>query len=70
MSLIDVEGAPFHDPAAREALVGALREHVDRDRVEVVERPEAINDPAFARAAADRLHALVGERADRAGAAG
>jgi uncharacterized protein (UPF0261 family) len=55
VSLIDVEGQVFHDPAADEALFGALREHVD-DGVEVREVDADVNDPAFARATADRLH--------------
>jgi len=55
VSLIDVEGQVFHDPAADEALFGALREHVD-ERVEVREVDADVNDPAFARATADRLH--------------
>jgi uncharacterized protein (UPF0261 family) len=63
VSAIDVEGAPFHDPEADEALFAALRERVDGDRVEVVELDADVNDPAFATAMADRLHELVEERA-------
>jgi uncharacterized protein (UPF0261 family) len=61
VSAIAVEGQPFHDPAADEALIGALREGLD-DSVDVRELDLDINDPAFAEAMADRLHELVGER--------
>ncbi len=61
VSAIAVEGQPFHDPAADEALVGALREGLD-DSVDVRELDLDINDPAFAEAMADRLHELVRER--------
>jgi len=59
VSAIDVEGQPFHDRAADDALFAALREHVDRGRVEVHEVEADVNEPAFATALADRLHELV-----------
>jgi uncharacterized protein (UPF0261 family) len=62
ISMIAVEGQPFHDAAADEALVGALREQLDPS-VDVRELDADINDPAFARAMADRVHELVGVRA-------
>ena len=62
VSMIAVEGQPFHDAAADEALVGALREQLDPS-VDVRELDTDINDPAFAKAMADRLHELVGVRA-------
>lgn len=54
LSMIDVPGAPFHDPAADAALVRELRAGLRPD-VEVVEMATHINDPAFARAMAERL---------------
>jgi uncharacterized protein (UPF0261 family) len=57
VSLIATEGQVFHDRAADEALVGALREHLDPD-VDLRELDLDINDPEFARAMADRLDAL------------
>jgi uncharacterized protein (UPF0261 family) len=57
VSLIATEGQDFHDPAADEALFGALREHLDPD-VDVRELELDVNDPEFANAMADRLHAL------------
>ncbi len=63
VSAIDVEGQPFHDPEADAALIGALREGVDRGKVEVHEVDADVNDPAFATAMADRLHELIQEAA-------
>jgi uncharacterized protein (UPF0261 family) len=57
ISLIATEGQVFHDPAADEALFGALREHLDPD-FDLRELDLDINDPAFAQAMADRLDAL------------
>ena len=57
VSLIATEGQVFHDPAADEALFGALREHLDPD-VDLRELDLAINDPQFAQVMADRLDAL------------
>ena len=57
VSLIATEGQVFHDPAADEALFGALREHLDPD-VDLRELDLDINDPEFAQAMADRLDAL------------
>jgi uncharacterized protein (UPF0261 family) len=61
VSMIAVEGQPFHDPEADEALVSALREELDPS-VDVRELETDINDPAFAVAMAERLHELVGVR--------
>jgi uncharacterized protein (UPF0261 family) len=57
VSLIATEGQVFHDPAADEALFGALREHLDPE-VDLRELGLDINDPEFAQAMADRLDAL------------
>ncbi len=65
ISLIAREGQPFYDTAADAALIGALREHLD-PRVGVHEVDTDINDAAFARAMADRLHEIYQAR-DRAG---
>jgi uncharacterized protein (UPF0261 family) len=62
VSAIDVEGQPFHDAEADEALFAALREGVDPDKVEVHEVEADVNDPAFATAMADRLHELIQAR--------
>ena len=61
VSMIATEGGPFHDPAADEALFGALREGLGAN-VEVHEVEADVNDPAFADAMADRLHELIQEQ--------
>jgi len=57
ISAIAVEGQVFHDPVADSALFDALREHLDPG-VETHWLELEINDPAFARLMADRLHEL------------
>ena len=59
ISLIAVEGQVFYDPDADKALLAALRADLDHS-VDVRELNTDINDPAFAEAMADRLHALYG----------
>jgi uncharacterized protein (UPF0261 family) len=61
VSMIDVPGQPFHDAEADAALVSSLRDALGG--VELHERGEDVNDPAFAVAMADRLHELIQERA-------
>jgi len=60
VSMIAVEGQPFHDPEADAALLDGLREtlgpHVERHDLDV-----DVNDESFALAMADRLHELVQE---------
>jgi uncharacterized protein (UPF0261 family) len=60
VSMIAVDGQPFHDAEADQALFGALREDLD-DGVEAHWLELDVNDPAFARAMADRLHELYEE---------
>jgi uncharacterized protein (UPF0261 family) len=59
VSMIAVEGQPFHDADADEALLRGLHETLDPS-VEVHELDLDINDEAFAVAMADRLHELIG----------
>ncbi len=56
VSLIDTEGQVFYDPEADKALFDALRETLDPG-VDVRELDTHVNDPDFARAMADTLHA-------------
>src|SRR5207253_11383499 len=58
VSMIDVEGQPFHYAAADEALRAGLRETLD-GRVEVHILDTDINVPALATAIAAPLHELV-----------
>ena len=64
VSMIAVEGQPFHDTEADAALLAGLHETLG-DAVEVHEVETDINDPAFATAMADRLHAAIQEGATR-----
>lgn len=61
VSAIDAAGQPFDDPAARQALFEGIR--AAAGAVPVEERPEHINAPTFARAAAERLLAMLSTRA-------
>jgi uncharacterized protein (UPF0261 family) len=58
VSMIATEGQVFDDPAADEALFGALRESIDRSKVEVHELDTDVNDERFALAMANRLDEL------------
>jgi uncharacterized protein (UPF0261 family) len=62
VSMIAVEGQPFYDADADAALFAALRETL-ADSVEVHEVDTDINDPEFAVAMADRLHASIRDAA-------
>jgi uncharacterized protein (UPF0261 family) len=55
LSALDVEGGPFHDPQADQALFAALRDNLDSDKVRLVEIDANINDPVFADAMANEL---------------
>ena len=59
VSMIDADGQPFASPDADAALFEALRKHIDRSRVELVELDLHINDPDFADAMTDRLLAML-----------
>lgn len=59
VSMIDVEGGAFWLPDADAALFAAVRQYLDRSRVELVELDLHINDDAFADAMADRLLAML-----------
>ncbi|MFV1995856.1 MAG: Tm-1-like ATP-binding domain-containing protein [Verrucomicrobiales bacterium] len=59
ISIISAEGQPFYDPAADEALFGAIRERLD-EGIELIEVDAGINDPEFSRAAVETLLRLLG----------
>lgn len=61
VSLLDVPGKPFHDPAADAALFKALEETLrpGPDR-RLLRLPYAINDPAFAHALVEQFRAITG----------
>jgi uncharacterized protein (UPF0261 family) len=61
VSAIDVEGKPFWWPEADDALFAAVRANLGPG-VRLVERDLDVNDPAFARACADQLLAMLTAR--------
>jgi uncharacterized protein (UPF0261 family) len=63
VSMIAVEGQPFHDPAADESLLSGLQETAAG--VEVHELDLDVNDERFAVAMADRLHEMIGAQPRR-----
>ncbi len=56
ISEINGEGKPFHDPDADDALFTAIHENAN---VEVIDLDLEINDPAFAKACAEKLLELI-----------
>ncbi len=54
---------PYHDPQADATLVAALAAGLNGSAVQVRTLDTHINDPAFGRAAADRLHRMIRDRA-------
>lgn len=55
VSMIDAPDMPFHDPEADADLFASVREHLDQDKVELVELDLHINDDAFASAMTEKL---------------
>ncbi|MFE7428714.1 Tm-1-like ATP-binding domain-containing protein [Streptomyces sp. NPDC057545] len=64
VSAVDAPGGPFRDPEADTAGLSALRTALEGSAVELREVDAHLNDPAFAVAAADRLHQLICAPAD------
>jgi uncharacterized protein (UPF0261 family) len=56
VSALDAPGLPFHDPAADAACFAELEGAVETEKLDM-----NINDPAFGRAMADRLHRMIRE---------
>ena len=56
VSVISAEGQPFHDADADKALFAAIHKHA---QVEVIDYNEEINSEVFAKAAAQKLLALI-----------
>jgi uncharacterized protein (UPF0261 family) len=59
VSLISIDGGPFHDPVADQALFDAIRRGIDSGTVDLVELDMDINDPRFAAAMTTRLHEQI-----------
>jgi uncharacterized protein (UPF0261 family) len=67
LSALDAPGQPFHDPEADQALFEALAEGLTsapNSNIRLIFRDEHVNDPAFARAAAEALLGLLPTRRD------
>ncbi|MFI5618773.1 Tm-1-like ATP-binding domain-containing protein [Streptomyces sp. NPDC051567] len=60
LSTLGAPGGPYHDPAADRALFAALRDGLRGSAARLYDYDTHINDPSFGRAAADRLHAMIG----------
>ncbi|MGW2677218.1 Tm-1-like ATP-binding domain-containing protein [Streptomyces sp. NPDC001436] len=60
LSTLGAPGGPYHDPGADGALFSALREGLRGSSARLYDYDTDINDPLFGRAAADRLHAMIG----------
>lgn len=59
ISAIAVEGGPFYDQEADRSLFDSIRTGVENSEVELVEIDTDVNDPAFAKAMVDKLHAAI-----------
>lgn len=62
VSTVDVEGGPFRDEAADEALFDALRTGLSGSAVTLVEVEQALNDPGVGADMAHRLHESITNR--------
>lgn len=61
VSVIDVEGAAFHDPKADAALFEALERTVQQtENRKLIRVPHAINDPEFSDAVVQNFHEIAG----------
>lgn len=60
LSTLGAPGGPYHDRGADRALFSALRDGLRGSAVRLHDYDTHINDPVFGRAAADRLHAMIG----------
>ncbi|MFI8280152.1 Tm-1-like ATP-binding domain-containing protein [Streptomyces sp. NPDC085929] len=60
LSTLGAPGGTYHDPDADRALFSALREGLRGSSARLYDYDTHINDPDFGRAAADRLHAMIG----------
>lgn len=60
LSTLGAPGGPYHDRRADQALFSALREGLRGSAARLYDYDTHINDPAFGRAAADRLHDMIG----------
>lgn len=62
VSMIDVKGQPFYGMEEDQMLFSTIREHIDRDVVELIEIDSDINEQSFAIAAAKKLIELMNKK--------
>ena len=55
VSMIDAPGQPFYGSKEDEALFDTLKNNIDKDKVNIVEMDNNINEKAFAQRAAEEL---------------
>lgn len=55
ISFLDLPDKPFHDPAANQALIESVREHLNQDVAKLHERDRHLNDPEFGTEMAERM---------------
>ena len=67
VSALDADGQPFRDPAADEACREALDRELNAAGLSLHRIDAHLNDPAFATAMADRLHAMITGRTSTGG---
>ncbi|MEU3405949.1 Tm-1-like ATP-binding domain-containing protein [Streptomyces sp. NPDC006670] len=60
LSTLGAPGGPYQDPEADAALFAELREGLRGSAARLYDYDTHVNDPAFGRAAADRLHTMIG----------
>ncbi|MFD7082967.1 Tm-1-like ATP-binding domain-containing protein [Streptomyces sp. NPDC002181] len=60
LSTLGAPGGTYHDPDADRALFSALREGLRGSSARLYDYDTHINDPDFGKAAADRLHTMIG----------
>ncbi|TDP26719.1 Tm-1-like ATP-binding domain-containing protein [Halanaerobium congolense] len=59
VSMIDAEGQPFYGPDEDKMLFETLRENIDQDKVELIEKEMHINDEEYALALAKKMIELI-----------
>lgn len=59
VSMIDAKGQPFYGEKEDETLFSVIRENIDREKVELIEMDNNINDDEFALMAAKKLLELI-----------
>ena len=62
VSMIDAEGQPFEGNDEREALFDAIKNGINNEHVQIIEKDNNINDEEFALTAAKELIRLMNEK--------